>query len=305
MRRITLFTLVFLSWAGIANSQVVSFPEKDAIWKEEYLTIAGPFSRHFALCGDTLINGKSYSQLVQLELDTAGEVTGKTYTAAVRTDGDKVWVTPGTATDEVLLYDFSLQPGQEIQLSNLATGSQVSRTVDSVKLENLAGANRRVIYFKPEPGEAGEFWIQGFGSNYGVLWRGHIPIPDFAFSLLCFQHADEYLNLTDIECFLPEIPVCETVNTSEAPVAVALKLTAYPNPSSNEVSFAISETRSLGEYQLKIYAANGKLMKTVEQVSPETKLPQAEALKPGFYIAVLEAKKTGRVVAHCTFVSGR
>jgi hypothetical protein len=307
MRKVTFFTLVFLSWTGIANSQVVSFPESDAIWKEEYITIAGPFSRHFGLCGDTLINGTTYNQMVAFDLDMNGEVAEKTFTMAIRSEGPKVWVLPDGFNNEVLLYDFSLQANEQILLLDLASGSQVTRTVDSVKVENIAGADRRVIYFKPDlPGETGEFWIQGFGSNYGVLWRAYLPAADLGFALLCFQHGEEYLNLTAIECFLPAMPDdCETINAAEAPVAAApLKLTATPNPAGSEIRFTVNQTRNLEAYSLKIYAANGKLLKTVDQVSPETKLPQADALKPGFYIAVLETKKGGRVVAHCTFVSG-
>ena len=307
MRKVTFFTLVFLSWTGIANSQVVSFPESDAIWKEEYITIAGPFSRHFGLCGDTLINGTTYNQLVEFQLDTDGVVVGKTFNMAIRTEGAKVWALPDGFTIEVLLYDFNLQANEQILLLDLSSGSQLTRTVDSVKVENIAGADRRVIYFKPNlPGETGEFWVQGFGSNYGVLWRAYLPGADLGFALLCFQHDDEYLNLTAIECFLPELPDCGTVNASGTPAeTVPLKLTAFPNPGGNEISFAVNQSWSLGDYNLKIYAANGKLLKTVEQVLPETKLPQGEVLNSGFYIAVLEVKKTGRVVAHCSFVSGK
>lgn len=307
MRKVTFITLVFLSWTGIANTQVVSFPENDAIWQEEYITIAGPFSRFFALCGDTLINSKNYNQLVQLQLDVNGEVTGKTYFAAVRTEGPKVWVVPQAATAEVLLYDYSLQAGQQVQLLNLTTGEQVSRTVDSVKVENIASANRRVIYFKPEASESGEFWIQGIGSNYGVLWRAHVPFPDFAFALLCFQHADKYVNLTTTECLLPQLPEeCDQVNADHAPVpaSVTLKLTAFPNPGGQEMNFRVSVNSQLEKYNLKIYAANGKLMQTIEQVLPTTKLSPEPSMKPGFYIAVLELKQSGRVVAHCTFVTG-
>ena len=307
MLKIVFFTLVFLSWTGIAGSQVVFFPEKDAIWKEEHITIAGPFSRHFGLCGDTLIQGKTYSQLVEYQLDMDGEVASKTYYAAIRVEGEQVWALPNWLDNEVLLYDFSLQADEQIQLLDLATGSTVTRTVDSVTVINIAGADRKFIYFNPDQfGEAGEFWVQGFGSNYGVLWRAYQPASDLGFALACFQHGDMYLNLNVIGCSLPEIPVCGTVNDTGTPVEAApMKLTAFPNPGGSDLSFAVNQTRNLEGYYLKIFAANGKLLKTVEHVLPETKLPGGEPLKPGFYIAVLETKKRGRVAAHCTFVVGQ
>lgn len=304
MQKLLFSTLVFLVWTGAALSQIAPFPENDAVWKEEHITIVGPIFQHFALCGDTLINGKTYSQVVTLQEDSTGTVTGKSYLSAVRVEGEQVWVFPQGFSDEILLYDFSLEANDQILLLDFFSGSQLTRTVDSVKVENLAGADRRVIYFKPDlPGESGEFWIEGFGSNYGVLWRAYLPGADIGFQLLCFQHGDEYLNLTLIECFLPDVPDCGTTYAGEGAGAKGiLKLTATPNPSGSEVKFFINQKNGWENSSLKIYAANGKLLMTMENVAPEMSLPETASLNPGFYIAVLESNHRERVLAYCTFV---
>jgi hypothetical protein len=55
---------------------------------------------------------------------------------------------------------------------------------------------------------------------------------------------------------------------------------------------------------LKIYAANGKLIDTIADAQPTMNLPSGLNLSPGFYIATLESQRTERVLVHCSFVVG-
>lgn len=303
MKKLLFITLVFLVWTGRALSQV-SFPENDAVWKEEHITFAGPVLKHFALCGDTVLNGTQYSRVIELQLDSTGQVSGSTYLGGLRSTGSSVVFYSNEELTAYLLYDFSLQAGQTIQLHVPFLLDTITRTVDSVKSVLLAGAMRRVIYFKPGPGEFDpEFWIEGIGSSYGLLNRATPPGGDIGFQLLCYQHGSDYLNLTLIECFLPELTGCGLANSTEfTSKGDPLRMTVSPNPTASRLQFFINQPESLSRYNLKIYAANGKMLKVLEQVGPENTLPADVSLPPGFYIAVLDTKQSGRVMAHCTFV---
>ncbi len=306
MKKVFFPTLVFLTWAAGALSQI-QFPKTDAIWKEEHIFIGGPYLTHFALCGDTVINGTSYSKVVSLQVDSNLQVTEKGYMGGFRQEGQKSFYSSSGFPNEIILYDFTLEAGNTIDLyMHHGSTEGLTRTVDSTTNEMIAGKMRKVIYFQPDwEGCPKEWWIEGIGSNFGFLGRGFSDCyaSDFGSSLQCFQHQDEYYTLLPIECFLPELTGCNLTNSSRfAPKGESLKLTVSPNPSSSRLKFFINKNEGLNSSNLKIYAANGKILKVVEQVGMETPLPSDLKLSPGFYIAVLGDKETDRVMAHTTFI---
>lgn len=308
MQKTVFSSIVFLfAWTGIMYAQNVPFPVGEAIWKESHTTIAGPVFKHTALCGDTIINGVGYSQVLDFSVDNELNITGSYYIGGLRSNGGVVRFLPSNNATELLLYDFNLEAGEEVELTNIIFGDTVTRKVDSVKTEMLGGKMRKVIYF--EPGYQGapvEYWIEGIGSSFGLLGRGADPGGDIGSELLCFQHGEEYHNQTLIECFLPMLPAsCAVVNSgTEVPNAQPLKLTTQPNPGRSDMRFSINQKQLPEACNLKIYAANGKLLSTIADAQPEMELPSGLALAPGFYIATLESERTERVLAHCTFVVG-
>ncbi len=309
--RLTVFSsIVFLfSWTGTALAQNLPFPETSAIWKEQQITIAGPIFSHTALCGDTLINGINFSQVLSLQVDSAMNITSSFYLGGLRSNGGVVRYKPNDFSAELLLYDFNLEPNDFIDLTEVFLGNTVTRTVDSVKMEMLAGKMRKVIYFEPGyPNAPVEYWMEGIGSNFGLLGRASEPGPDHGSNLLCFQDVENYFNLTFIECFLPQLPeACGILNAGKEIVVKnePLQLSAQPNPAGPMLRFVTNQKQLPEACNLKIYAANGKLLKTVAAAQTEMNLPAGLNLTPGFYIATLESAKTERVLAHCSFVIGK
>ncbi len=308
MQKTVFSSIVFLFvWTGALEAQNLPFPESNAIWKASQNTIAGPIFSHTALCGDTLITGANYSQVLDVQVDMDMNITGSTYLGGLRSNNGVVRFLPSGGSPELVLYDFNLQPNDAIDLELVFLGNTISRKVDSVRVEPLAGKPRKVIYFQPASQNAPvEYWIEGIGSNYGLLGRASDPGPDFGEQLLCFGHEQEYLNLTLIECFLPQLPSeCSIVSAGKDEVVKApLRLTAQPNPGGPSLRFSVNQSQLPEPCQLKIYAANGKLLGHVPNAQPTTSLPTGLSLTPGFYIATLESERTERVLAHCTFVVG-
>jgi hypothetical protein len=309
MQRTVFSSIVFLLvWTGGTLAQNLPFPQSNAVWKEAQTTIAGPIFSHVALCGDTLLNGANYSQLLSLQVDNNQNITGSYFLGGLRSNGGVVRYLPSGSSAELVLFDFNLTPNDVIDLTEVLTGGTVSRKVDSVKMVTLAGKVRKVIYF--EPGYNGapvEYWMEGIGSSFGLLGRASDPGPDHGSELLCFQHGAEYLNLTLIECFLPQLPAeCGILNAGKEVVVKnePLKLTAQPNPAGPTLRFTTNHKQLPEACNLKIYTANGKLLKTVAAAQPEMDLPDGMNLTPGFYIATLESQRTERVLAHCSFVVG-
>jgi hypothetical protein len=310
IKRTIFSSIVFLFvWTGDTLAQNVPFPESNAVWKVSQTTIAGPIPFFVALCGDTVLGGNHYSQFVGLQVDSQLNITDSGFAGGLRNDGNAVYFKPFGSEPEYLLYDFNLQAGNVISLYSSALGEYIDRHVDSVKTQDLAGQPRKVIYFAPsENWMPAERWIEGIGSSYGPLGRSVEPFPDFGDQLLCFQHGTAYHNEYPIEdCRLPELPA-ECALTNAAPESIALeplKITAQPNPSGPvSVRFVINQQQLPEQCNLKIYAANGKLLTSVAYAQPEMALPSGLVLHQGFYIATLESERTERVLAHCTFMVG-
>jgi hypothetical protein len=300
MKRIVPFTLIFLSWAGIAAAQNIPFPQNNAIWKEAHTTIAGPILRHFALCGDTVINNTTYSRVVQLQLDSTGQVSGKTYMGAIRSGGPIVRFIASGEVEENVLFDFSLQAGDTIQVKPWFGDFPIVRAVDSVRTEDLAGQLRKVIYFHPGyEGAPVEFWIEGIGSSYGLMGRAIDPGADLGFDLLCFQHGNEYLNLTLIECFLPEVPDCGFSNSTER---MPLPMTISPNPSNTDIKVSIPEDRLVAPWHLVVFDAVGRVVSTIEPQSTFVAVIPGGSLAPGTYFLTIDENETGRKLGHAKVV---
>jgi hypothetical protein len=309
MRQTVFSSIVFLFiWTGKVLAQNVPFPERNAVWKLSQTTIAGPIFSHVAICGDTVINGTDYSQVVQLELDSALNVTGSSFLGGLRAVGNSVRYLPAGAAQSFELYNFGLVAGDVVSVFVPSANGFTNRLVDSVRVEDLAGKPRKVIYFAPsESWMPVERWMEGIGSSYGLLGRAAEPFPDFGNELLCFQHGLEYHNETLIECFLPQLPAaCRVLNGDKEPAAKLEKLSlkAVPNPAGPAIRFTTNQAQLPERCLLKIYAANGKLLGAVANAQPEMNLPDGLSLMPGFYIATLESERTERVLAHCTFVVG-
>jgi hypothetical protein len=303
-------SIVFLfAWAGKMDAQNAPFPDGNAVWKEAQTTIAGPVFHHFALCGDTIMAGNTYSQVHQLLVDSALNVVGSSFLGGLRSNGNIVRILPVWSSQEFELYNFGLQEGDVVTLFSFGYNEFVARLVDSVRTEDIAGKLRRVIYFHPSQSWMPvERWMEGIGSSYGLLGRATEPGTDLGFDLLCFQHGLEYHNETLIECFLPTLPgTCATLSDDKEPLPPIgpLALTARPNPAGPDVRFEANHPKLPEPCELKIYAANGKLLATVPDAQPSTALPAGTALPPGFYIATLESQRTGRRLAHCTFMVGK
>ncbi len=305
-QKITLFIFLFLS--TVCAAQDLDFPVNQAIWKEVQITISGPVTQHVALCGDTLLNGQNYSQVRNLEVDDTLGITSSTYVGGLRQANGLVYFYADFLSSEILLYDFGLETNEQITLTMPFSNETVIRTVDSTKFEMLAGKMRKVIYFKnsaPNCIFQPEQWIEGIGSSYGLLWRAFDPclLADAGNQLLCFQQENEYLNLTMIECFLPEQNDCVLVSSSETVIRHIFPLKIFPNPALQTITLH-DDGRSLPPGgKAVVYNAMGETVLTKRNRPEGTVSLQVSCLPVGiYYVQLTDAE--GRPVARGSFIKG-
>jgi len=261
---ILILPFIFLFQKNIF-SQNQFFPIKKASWEEAFIGIAGtPITNYLVLCGDTLVNDISYSKMYALFVDSSGVEVNRQYNGATRIELDLVFYLPVNASDDYLLYDFSLEAGQSITLETVF-GDMNTLTVGSNQLINtLDGVTRRVIHFENAAGLTIETWIEGIGSDLGVLNRGLdlSSISDFSPYMNCYKFNGNlsWSNFnTQPLCEFTFDDLCETTSLNN----LEKKNTTFqvlPNPFSENAVIDFQNINELEEPVLNVYDFQGRLI---------------------------------------------
>lgn len=285
MKKILLFLIsLLLGWAYFANAQSV-FPVSTSLWQSEEITIAGPITMYYGICGDTLIQTKEFQKVYRIADYPWLDTLFQTYVGATRVEDQKVWYLQEGLTNEVLLYDFDLEEGEEITVVDFAN-FPVTLTVDSVGLLPVNGQMRKTIYFTPpDQFTDQEYWIEGIGSNRGPLTRGYVPAADWDPLLVCFSDGDFTFEVPKIfiDCTLDEIEFCDIVNDTDSQAIVDGIFGIYPNPFSNYFVLDYNPAMVIEPITIKILDVQGRLLHIVHEVEAGKPVVSLNNLPAGVY----------------------
>lgn len=152
--------------------------------------------------------------------------------------GKKIFCIPKDSTNEVLLYDFNLVPGDTIYgymqaLATIKFGSNFYAVVDSVDSVLVNSSYRKRWNFHTSD-NWGFIWsggeiIEGIGSNYGLL-EGFLPMFDNNGQLIC--HSQNGVTLYGGDPCLLVTNVVDLELDSDVMI--------YPNPVFRNKSITIS-----------------------------------------------------------------
>ena len=174
------------------------------------------------LSGDTLINEVRYTKVMET---LNGE--GTPYQVALlREEDGKVWETYN-GNSEILLYDFTANVGD-----SLVCGYGDYFVLDSISIEQIGGVDRKKFWFGLEydfTGEpyAMETWIEGIGSDLGLLYCGSYYFCGGYYRALCFHQDGELIWQN------PEYDACVITSVEEINDKV---ISVYPNPAMETVT---------------------------------------------------------------------
>ena len=197
------------------------------------------------IANDTLIDGVRYTKVMQ----TVNDVGVPTLAALLREEDGKVWERYLNGS-EVLLYDFTANVGD-----SLVCGYGDYFVLDSISIEQIGGVDRKKFWFGLEYdffiGEpyAMETWIEGIGSDLGLLFCGSYFFCGGYYKALCFHQNGELVwqNPEYDACLISDV---EEIHDNE--------LTVYPNPAYNLVRINGVEAA-----EVQVYNTLGQLVKTV------------------------------------------
>jgi hypothetical protein len=184
------FLLIFLLFVINVNAQTYK-PLIDNYNEWQFTTcFSGCITDSYYTDGDTIVNGKQHKIL------DGFHYISRTFLIREEVSNKKVFLTKidPTRIDEYLLYDFSLNEGEEIELFNpISPFPQEAGffTLDSIRNKPLVDGNLyKHYYLSPSPGNTtsnnNAIWVEGVGSLSLINAPGGEPNFDEAGELSCF-----------------------------------------------------------------------------------------------------------------------
>ncbi len=242
------FLLVLLLMAGGVTMQAQEYlpiAQKGNEW-HTFETSVWQINNYVNWCsGDTLIEDVRYMKI----MGTVNDSYPIFYTLLREEDG-KVWKRYSVVHEEILLYDFTANVGDTLCFGDF----EACFVLDSISTEQIGGVDRRKFWFGLEYDDLGrprtqETWVEGIGSDYGLLWCGYYGIPDGWHCLLCFHQYGELIWEN------PEYGFCTYTAVEETKDS---EISIYPNPTKDKVVIEGIEAA-----EVKIYNTFGQLIITV------------------------------------------
>ncbi|PHN04464.1 T9SS type A sorting domain-containing protein [Flavilitoribacter nigricans] len=267
MRKITIAFSLWLSALGAVFAQS-QFPLSDAIWEEETFSTAGQFVRYRLLCGDTTINEQNYAKIYDISFPFDGEglptdtVPPAFYAGGLRADGNEVFYVEPGGTEDLLLYDFSLEAEESIELPNTTLGNAGTYNVTNVDTIKVNGEDRRRIFLESVFGGTEDVWVEGVGSVvYGLLDRGLALVFDYGSSLNCLQLTAEgsiFRPDANGDCRMAVTGCGEIISSTIDRSIYAGQIQVYPNPSPGTVNIRLP--RDGANWQIELWSLEGKFI---------------------------------------------
>ena len=232
--------------------------------------------------GDTLLNGLSYKIL------DGFHYISRTFLLREDVSERKVYLTfidPFTGPREWLLYDFSLQVNDLINVFNPVSPFPLNSggfQLDSIVPKTLIDGNIYDHFYLhaldtiQSAGVKNVVWIEGVGSKSLINAPGGDGDVNGAGKLSCFfKNGTLHYSQMDSVATCDPIYIPNSINESSSN-----EIEVFPTITHSEIN--IQSENEISE--IKIYDLNGKLIKRVEIGNEKTNILNVEELKEGIYI---------------------
>jgi len=276
-----LWLFVYISFAKIAFSQSVHFPDSNAVWALDFV---GP--QIHLVGGDTTINNISYKKYFATN-DTTLSIYGLYGFLREDTLTKKIYGFTTTTTVENLLYDFSANVGDTVTVFSYCWGSYGNLVVkvaaiDSILLQGQYRKRLQVVNLDINNNWIDEYWIEGIGSTCGLFYSGISGAVNFQTgglgvpALVCF-HQNNML-VYDSPFFMGCYP---NVGVGLQSTVTTMSIQAFPNPANDKVYFS----NLAPGFTISIYNCLGQLQQ--KKINPENPEIDLALFPKGLYSYVI------------------
>jgi hypothetical protein len=193
--------------------------------------------------------------------------------------------------EEILLYDFSLQPGDSAQLP------EEDQVEEIVEVALLDGSTRSGYRFNP----AGfRWWVQGIGGTYGLFDPLIFEYHESGNFLVCFSQGgtvvydNQGMQMVDSDDLAEN---CGTLLTSQSTITATPQMVIAPNPFRH--SFTVNYPGESGRFLL-FNALGQPVGEWPLQQGEQSLTPRIQA--PGWYFYQIE--ENGQLMQRGTLLKG-
>lgn len=242
-------------WESLhSNIECDGLVDMHPIFNTNWIWSIGLFSHDYSIsCGSyfiKLVESNSNTKYILLKSTDAYHENWTEVGIMEFRNGKVYYYSNYSVTEPILLYDFTLEEGDEFYVDEL----QANLVVDSVGSMTVGNRQRKTLYLSAMGEQV--VWCEGIGSFNGLLKNyGNIGIADISEELLCVQNNDEtvYHNPRFEECFIP----------ANLPSTYMPSISIYPNPTSGK--FRISTGGKEG--RADIYDSLGRKVTSIENIA--------------------------------------
>ena len=248
-----------------------------------------------ALFGDTLIDDVLYKKMYASEKEFPEFSQDWTLQNFIREDEDKkVWYKKNSSSEEKLFYDFSLEIGDTLP-ENLGYEINEKVIVEDITYKIMQNGQERKVWhltyyhcyydFSTDTlicnaTSYSETWIEGIGSNFGVLESISATLVGAVTYLLCV-HENEKLVFNNNGWG----GVCYKTD-STAVNAYKNKVNIYPNPTKGRLYIEVNESMNI--YEISLVNIQGQIVRGYE--SSATQL-DVSGIAEGIYFIKLSSSE--------------
>ena len=225
--------------------------------------------------GDTVINNIAYKKIIRSQdFGDSGWFQIDQYLR--EDDSKKVYLKTGS-DPEFVLYDFSLNKGDFLVLS--PTCGLAVTAVDMVTLSDGSQRKRMKVESTANPEDEGDYWIEGVGSQGGLLTHFALHcLDEYGERLLCHYAPDGALLFPD------DPPFCFTSSIIELSLNDAIQV--FPNPA-QEYLFIENEKPTKPIQSISIFNTIGQQLYQNQLDSHQNVISLLNFPK-GIYLLVIE-----------------
>lgn len=266
---------------GPTYSQPTYFPliETGKTWHVMESSFPSPTLTYTYKCdGDTLINDNEYKLLHVTDEEYPTQWTKIGY---IREDTNrKVYYSPLSLTfiEPALVYDFNAKSNDTLVITSFLHyyPTEVEIVITEVDSILIVDEYRKRIKFSCEYYD-NNFWIEGVGSNNGLLETGfycYIVCPEN--ELLCVQDQGEIIYQHEYyeECYI--VGVEETVISKQ-------QFLVYPNPAKNDIRI-VAQLNISSDLLFVMYNLRSEIILEERLIDFNNMLMNIDNLKEGLYL---------------------